>query len=323
MPTNYEAAKRIIDRRRDEAERRAEEVRAQLEARSPELKQINMQMAQAGLQACRAAISGREDGAAAVERLRRRNAALKQRQTEILQSLGQPADALEVHYTCDLCHDTGSHDNHYCKCFLDLVKQLSYQELNQASPAAHCSFGTFDLERYRGLTDPETGENVYDHMRSIRKYCMDYVDDFSRKSDSLLLYGKTGLGKTHLSLAIANRAIDKGYQVLYGSTDNLLKQIERERFGRQSFEHSPEEMILTADLLILDDLGAEFQSKFTKSAVYNIINTRILTGLPTIISTNLMYDEIAQVYDERVYSRILGRYVPLLFLGRDGRQYEA
>jgi DNA replication protein DnaC len=124
-------------------------------------------------------------------------------------------------------------------------------------------------------------------------------------------------------LAMANEVIDKGYTCIYGSAQNLLNLLEKEKFGRLKDNSSPEEQLLTCDLLILDDLGAEFTTQFTISAVYNILNTRILTGLPTIISTNLMYDEIGDKYSERVYSRIIGSFTPLEFLGKDVRQLKS
>lgn len=321
MPNNYEKAKRILDKRREQAELDAEERREALESQSPELRSVNRAIAQAGLRAFKAVTHG-ENAKLHLAELKKENLALEQRQKQLLEDLGLPDDALEVHYSCPKCEDTGVCNHHYCDCFLDLVKKLSYDELNASAPAKHCSFGSFTLERYKGMTDPDTGDDVFEHMRQVRQFCMDWASDFGKGSQSLLLYGKTGLGKTHLSLAIANAVIEKGFHVLYASTYNLLSDIERERFNKQQFDESPERLALDADLLILDDLGAEFNSKFNKAAIYNLINTRELTGAPTIISTNLMYDEIAREYDERVYSRIMGSYVPLLFMGRDGRQYE-
>ncbi|MBP5459595.1 MAG: ATP-binding protein, partial [Clostridia bacterium] len=166
----------------------------------------------------------------------------------------------------------------------------------------------------------ETGVDVYNRMAQIYSYCEAYAEDFSLSSPSLILYGNTGLGKTHLSLAIAGKAIEKGFNVVYGSAHNLLSEIEKEHFGRLKTDDSPEDNVLNADLLILDDLGAEFGTSFTVSMVYNIINTRLLKGLPTIISTNLWYDEISDKYGNRVYSRIIGNYTPLEFAGRDVRQ---
>ena len=80
-----------------------------------------------------------------------------------------------------------------------------------------------------------------------------------------------------------------------------------------------QEMLLSCDLLILDDLGAEFSTSFTVAALYNIINSRINAGLPVIISTNLTPTELEAKYTQRITSRIIGCYTSLIFCGRDIR----
>ena len=317
MPTNFERAKQVLDRRRETAEREAEQKTEELELLSPELRALNRKLSAAGLKAVQLAIAGDQ---AAMDKLRDENLADQERRREILESLGSSEEALEVHYTCPVCNDTGVVGNHYCDCFKRLVKSLQTENLNAVSPAGDSTFDNFNLAYYQGVTDPETGVDAYSRMGQIVSYCEAYAEDFGLSSPSLILYGNTGLGKTHLSLAIANKAIEKGFNVVYGSAHNLLSEIEKEHFGRLKTDDSPEDNVLNADLLILDDLGAEFSTSFTVSMVYNIINTRILKGLPTIISTNLWYDEISDKYGNRVYSRIIGNYTPLEFAGRDVRQ---
>lgn len=317
MAANFERAKQVIDRRRETAEREAEQRTEELELLSPELRALDRKLANAGLKAVRLAIANDQEGLAA---LQNENLADQERRRELLESLGSSEDALEPHYTCPICKDTGIVENRYCDCFKRLVKSLQADNLNAVSPAGDSTFENFNLEYYRGVVDPETGVDAYTRMGQICSYCEAYADDFSLSSPSLILYGNTGLGKTHLSLAIAGRAIEKGFNVVYGSAHNLLSEIEKEHFGRLKTDDSPEDNVLNADLLILDDLGAEFSTSFTVSQVYNILNTRLLKGLPTIISTNLWYDEISDKYGSRVYSRIIGNYTPLEFAGRDVRQ---
>ena len=235
------------------------------------------------IKAVQLAIAGDQ---AALDKLRDENLADQERRREILESLGSSEEALEVHYTCPVCNDTGIVGNHYCDCFKRLVKSLQTENLNAVSPAGDSSFDNFNLEYYRGVTDPETGVDAYARMGQIVSYCEAYAEDFGLSSPSLILYGNTGLGKTHLSLAIANKAIEKGFNVVYGSAHNLLSEIEKEHFGRLKTDDSPEDNVLNADLLILDDLGAEFSTSFTVSMV----------------------------------CRIIGSYTPLEFAGRDVRQ---
>ena len=322
MESNIERAKRIIENRRSSAEREAENKRAELESVCPELREINRRISGAGLAALKAIGMG-SDAQDYIARLAAENLELQNARAEILRGLGLPADVLDVHYTCPVCDDSGIHDGHYCDCMKSLVKEILFENLCRCAPAKESTFESFSLESYRGFVDPETGADAYDRMNQIYNYCKNWAYDFSKNSPGILMYGNTGLGKTHLSLAIANVVVSKGYNVLYTSAGNILSKLEREKFGRLKGDESPEDMVLSADLLILDDLGSEFVTQFTVAAVYNIINTRILEGLPTIISTNLLYDEIGDKYNPRVYSRIIGDYTMLEFIGADVRQLKA
>ncbi|HPU58162.1 MAG TPA: ATP-binding protein, partial [Candidatus Avimonas sp.] len=156
------------------------------------------------------------------------------------------------------------------------------------------------------------------HMKEIIEYCKNYAEDFDCNSPSLLLRGATGTGKTHVSLSIAKVAIDKGFGVIYGPVQKLLHKIEKEHFGRA--DGNSEDMMIECDLLILDDLGTEFSSPFYTSCLYNLINSRILDGKPTIISTNFNQNELMERYGEQITSRIIGNFVPLTFMGKDIRQ---
>ena len=120
------------------------------------------------------------------------------------------------------------------------------------------------------------------------------------------------------SLSIAKTAIDKGYGVVYGSVQNFLSILEKERFGR--LESDTNRDLLHCDLLILDDLGTEFSTHFVSAALYNIINTRLMSEKPTIISTNLSMKELLERYGERMVSRMIGGYQRLMFAGKDVRQ---
>lgn len=140
------------------------------------------------------------------------------------------------------------------------------------------------------------------------------------ESPNLLMQGGTGLGKTHLSLAIAHEAIEKGYGVIYGSAQNMVTNLEKERFQKDNEQQDTNQLMLQCDLLIIDDLGTEFSTSFVTAAIYNIVNTRLMTHKPTIISTNLSMKELEERYTERFASRILGSYIPLFFRGKDIRQ---
>jgi DNA replication protein DnaC len=82
-------------------------------------------------------------------------------------------------------------------------------------------------------------------------------------------------------------------------------------------------MLLNCDLLILDDLGAEFSTSFTVAAINNIINTRICDGLPMIINSNFDFASLQETYSSRIASRIIGEFTAIEFCGEDIRQIKA
>ena len=107
--------------------------------------------------------------------------------------------------------------------------------------------------------------------------------------------------------------------MIYASAQNILNKLENEKFGRSDTSDT-EKNLLECDLLILDDLGTEFSTQFTVSAIYNIINSRLLASKPTVISTNLTMEQLESVYTQRISSRILSEYTILQFDGTDVRQ---
>ena len=79
------------------------------------------------------------------------------------------------------------------------------------------------------------------------------------------------------------------------------------------------DLLFEADLLIIDDLGTEVSNTFTNAEIFNIVNTRIIKGKKTIISTNLTPNEISEIYTDRVFSRVFDKFMPLKFYGNDLR----
>ncbi|MEG2813961.1 MAG: ATP-binding protein, partial [Oscillospiraceae bacterium] len=137
---------------------------------------------------------------------------------------------------------------------------------------------------------------------------------------SILMMGETGLGKTHLSLSIAEEITRMGFVAMYSSALDLFRTLQNEYYGKGEQGKNTMQTILQADLVIIDDLGAEFESQFNVSALYNIINSRLNVNKPIIISTNLNSQQIELKYSNRVASRVLTLYKCLKFVGKDIRQ---
>ena len=132
------------------------------------------------------------------------------------------------------------------------------------------------------------------------------------------MFGNPGLGKTHLSAAIAREVSAAGWSVVYDTAGHVFSLFEDQKFGREE-DAADVERVLKCDLLILDDLGTELTTAFVQSALYQIVNTRLLERRSTILSTNLMPDDIARRYSPQTASRIEGEYQLLPFVGEDVR----
>ena len=108
-------------------------------------------------------------------------------------------------------------------------------------------------------------------MRNIYDFCRRYADNFKKDSGNLFFTGATGLGKTHLSLAIAAEAINKGFGVVYGTAQTFALSLERERFTRAEESGGDTlDLLNDCDLLIIDDLGMEISSSYITATIYKI-----------------------------------------------------
>lgn len=316
----YEKAEAEINRRRFSAENEHQRRLDELSRVRPEIKEINNQLSGTVIELTKLIISKKGDFHNQFDIIKEKNLQAQQLIGDILESSGYPRDYLEMHYTCPVCSDKGYVDGQRCSCFVRLLNSLSIEKLNESANMPDCDFNHFSLEYYRGKKAPN-GRDCFEVMSEIYDYCRAYAESFSENSDNIIMYGKTGIGKTHLSLSIAKAVAEKGYTVAYGSLINYLSIIEREHFGKAG-ENSGDTMNLLIDteLLILDDLGSEFTTNFNESITYNIINSRINLGRPTIINTNLSIEELQKKYNDRIISRIFGVYNMLFFVGDDIRQ---
>lgn len=324
----HERVRAEIKDRRINAEIKANANKTELTTKYPEFQFIEAELAKTGMAIVRAFSLSKEDAEKALQNIREKNATLREERENLLKTLKLPEDYLDVHYTCKKCEDKGiyeerddeknvSYGSKYCECYMSLLKKYAAEDLNRNTPLELSSFEDFNLDYY---PTAKNGDSPREAMSYVYNSCVKYAQSFDLDSVSLYFYGRTGLGKTHLSLAIANEAIKKGYNVIYGSVINFLNKMEKEKFNRSEATTDTEKLLIDADLLILDDLGAEFTTAYTVSAIYNLLNSRICRGVPTIISSNLDLEEIKRRYPESIASRIIGNFSTVEFIGNDVRQ---
>ncbi|MBR2986570.1 MAG: ATP-binding protein [Clostridia bacterium] len=275
----------------------------------PEIREIDAALAKTGMKLVNAISAGAEGITERVAAIRKENEELQEARAEALRYYGLPSDYSDVRYECPDCEDSGYRGTEMCACMKRALSHLALESAGLAPLAKTQRFDTFSLTYYQG----EDREVMRRHLEFSKRY----ASEFCEHSPSLLLVGKTGLGKTHLSTSIAVEVIEKGYDVVYVSAPTLFLALEAEKFGRDSELHIDE--VERCELLILDDLGTENPSPLHVNFLYRLINSRTVSGRPTIINTNLAPREIKERYTDRVASRLLGEYLVLGFVGKDVR----
>ncbi len=310
------AARQRLEQRLSTALQQADALHTDACARFPRLAEIEKELSATLPELTRIILDGGDP--AELEALQQRNLALQSEMADILHAAGYTADNFEPRYTCPACRDTGYRDGRLCDCYRQLLREEACRRLSSLSAMKLTDFDTMDPELYDPLPDPKLGTSPRRRMLDVIAYCRSYAENFSAEAPNLLLQGPTGTGKTHLSLAIAKRVTEQGCTVTYGSIQPLLRRMESEHFGRS--EGDTEGQLVDCDLLILDDLGMEFDSPFYRACIYNLLNARLLEVRPTIISTNLSLSGIRERYGDQIASRITGSFEVLLCVGKDIRQ---
>ena len=305
----YDNAIVKLQERKREAEQQAQERREIFFDRCPRGREIQQLLAKTAYQTARSVFQ-KGNSTEALKKLKEINLKLQNERTALLKENGFPVDYLTVRYTCPICKDSGYVDGKMCQCLKDLLRQTEYARLNAMTPLSLSTFDSFSLSFYQN--------DAKNKMQYIFNYTKQYASTFTPHSPSLLFSGGTGLGKTHLSLAIANEVLQNGFGVIYMTAQDMALKLDNERFGNDSV--NTHNHAVNCDLLIIDDLGTEFSNSYVTATIYNIMNTRLLSEKPTIINTNLSMRDLEKRYSERLVSRIIGGYVCLHFAGKDIRQ---
>ncbi len=211
-----------------------------------------------------------------------------------------------------------------CRCLRQLCAQEQIKELSKLLDLGEQSFDTFRLDYYSQTPYPGRGASPRGNMELVYDVCLSYATKFGRFAiKNLFLSGAPGLGKTFLSACIARTVSENGFSVVYDTAGNVFAQFEARKFLRDSPNgldaRDETRRYLNCDLLILDDLGSELTTQFTQSALYELVNTRLVGEKHTVISSNLSMEEAARRYAPQIASRLDGEYHVLHFFGDDIR----
>lgn len=318
----------ILRRARERFEAERKERRRTLEGRrenayfrQPRLREIEAELRKTSGQVLAAALRHGGDPQQAVEELRKRNLSLQDEKKALLKKMRLPADYLSEKPACAICQDSGYlDDGRMCQCLLEYCAKEQKKELSKMLDLGAQSFESFSLNWYSSRVDSEQGMSPRANMEGVYEACEDYARHFKPDSGNLLFFGSVGLGKTFLSAAIAREVSAAGYSVVYDTAAHIFRQFEAEKFDRDDGADRDVSRVLRCDLLILDDLGTEMRTAFTISALYQIVNTRLMERRSTILNTNLEPCELSGRYSPQIASRIEGEYQILSFFGEDIRQ---
>lgn len=303
--------------RETELFRRKEQIYRQI----PEIARIEGELKRTMAHLSRAIFDGDGNIDRLIADIRENNEKLQAERKALLTSAGYPEDYLVMRPNCEICNDTGYVGATPCDCLTEECRLEQTKELSYLLNTGKNDFSTFNYNYYSAKTDDRYGFSPRENMKYIYDRCMEFAVNFGKKKENLLLMGGTGLGKTFLSGCIAKVVAMNGFSVVYDTAVHIISCMERDKFGNSQNEENAFQLrrISSCDLLIIDDLGSEMQTSFTISAVYTILNDRIMSNSPMIVNTNLMPDEIGDRYNSQIESRLMGGFSPLNFFGTDIR----
>ena len=311
------------ERKRDRAESDLEERKKDVYNQIPEIKNIDDEVTNIGLKLARLVLSNPFNRDEILKESQIKMKELKERKEELLKQYKVPDWYLDVQYNCNTCNDRGFLQNgHKCNCLKQEIINDAYKMSNLSKVLHNQNFSTLDTSIFSKERVPGSNISPYENILEIVAICELFIMNFDKDNgENLLFYGDTGLGKTFMCNCIAKELLDKGHLVIYQTAFKMFEIIEDYKFKNADSHISKDnyENLFDCDLLIIDDLGTELTNSFTNSELFNIINTRLLSGKKTIISTNLSPMQLGSEYAQRIFSRVFDRFKMVKFIGKDLR----
>lgn len=311
------------ERKRDLSEKELEARKKKVYYRIPEVKEIDDEISKIGLKLAKLILLNPQDKNTILEETRIEMERLKNRKEQLLNDFKVPQGYLNLKYDCPICKDTGFlKSGKKCNCLKQQIINNAYNMSNLSRMLNTQNFSTFDPSKFSIDRDEQIGISPQENILEILSICEGFVMNFDKDNDeNMLFYGDTGLGKSFMSNCIAKELLDKGYIVIYQTAFKMFEIIEDYKFKNADDHISKDnyENLFDCDLLIIDDLGTELTNSFTNSELFNILNTRLLSGKKTIISTNLSPIQLGEIYTQRIFSRVFDRFRMIKFIGNDLR----
>lgn len=317
MESAYTLALSELEEKRAENRKIQQYRRNEVLLKVPEIAEIETDLMKAGTALLRTVL----DKSESFDTVKSRIEALQAKKALLLKNNGFSEDYLDDIFACSDCRDTGFKNGHRCSCLKALISKYVGSNANLTEYMKNQTFENFDFSLFSDAVSVGASVSVLKIMRRACEICLDFAENFDKTKANLIISGNAGTGKTYLSSCIANRALLRGKTVYYTGAYKLFELMEGIKFGKETEDSalSTAKYIYNADLLIIDDLGTEFITQFTGAVFFDIINSRLVSGKSTIISTNLDLQGITQLYSQRISSRIMGDFKAITLMGEDLR----
>lgn len=312
------------EQRRDQNELELENRKKEVYSKIPEIQNIENEISKIGLQLAKAVLLSPNSREKIVNESKSKMNELKSKKDELFNKHGVPLNYLDMRYKCNQCMDKGFlYNGEKCKCFKQEIINEAYKMSNLDRVLSNENFANFNFDIFSPVRQEGAKMSPRENMLDIFSICENFVLDFDKdNNDNLLFYGSTGLGKTYMCNCIAKDLLDRGYVVIYQTSFRILEIIEEYKFRKDPNNKLADENyknLFECDLLIIDDLGTELNNSFTSGEIFNIVNTRLVSGKKILISTNLTPAQLGKVYTQRTLSRILDKFRIIKFVGNDLR----
>lgn len=239
-----------------------------------------------------------------------------------LRALNLPNDYLKMRYRCPICQDkgyVGDAGRHDCECFRARLDE-ERRKRARLDMAGDDTFLTFNADIFSDAPLPGLNYSQRGFMLRLKKLCMAYCEEFPKNSKrSMIFTGAPGLGKTFMLNCMANELYARGVGVSYLTAYRMLGAMRESFLGTNP---EPFNLMLDAELLMIDDLGSEpIYRNVTIEMLFTLLNERMRLKRHTIIATNLTAEQLQARYGDRVSSRLMDRSVTqiICFVGSDVR----
>lgn len=269
------------------------------------------------------ALRGILDGKATADNLPQQMDVLNKRLAALLKQHGFADTFLDPVYRCPVCQDTGyvgEPVREQCECLRTAFFSRLYQKVGLGENAEQ-SFENFDLSIFSEEKLPDKSFSQRQMMSMFCQQCKGWSEQYPKVGQNhVMMMGQSGLGKTYLMHSMAKVLLQRGFNVLMISAYRFLETARKTYFSGDSKEL---DVLMEADVLMIDDMGAEpLMENITITQWFNLINERQLHGKATVISTNLTESELKKRYTERIASRLLNQSecMILQFRGEDVRR---